>query len=249
MPSEDYPELKKENLPKHIAVIMDGNGRWANKRDMPRVSGHHHGVEAVREIVEGCAELGISYLTLYAFSIENWSRPPEEVDALMSLLVETIHQEINTLQKNNIKLHTIGETGSLPPLTAQALLEAIDATSRNTGLLLTLALNYSGRWEILNACKKVAQRIYDGEIRPDQVDENLFQQYLSTAGLPDPDLLIRTSGENRLSNFLLWQLAYAEFIFLPIFWPDFRKSNLHDCLREYQQRERRFGLTGEQLKV
>jgi undecaprenyl diphosphate synthase len=237
-----------DQIPKHIAVIMDGNGRWAHSRDLPRVSGHFHGVEAVREITEGCAELGVGYLTLYAFSTENWSRPAEEVDALMDLLVDTIHKEVSTLNKNNIKLNAIGDIARLPQKTFEALKDAIGATSGNSGLVLSLALNYSGRWEILEACKRIGTAIQKDNLDPESINEDLFSSHLSTSGLPDPDLLIRTSGENRISNFLLWQLAYAEFIFLPIFWPDFRKIHLMESIREYNNRERRFGLTGDQIK-
>jgi undecaprenyl diphosphate synthase len=235
-------------LPRHIAVIMDGNGRWAHSRQLPRVSGHFHGVEAVRAVSEGCAELGIEFLTLYAFSTENWNRPADEVDALMELLVDTIHQEVATLKKNNIRLHAIGNLEKLPRATHQALLEAIEQTSGNTGMTLTLALNYSGRWEIVEATRRLAEQVQNGMIDPSAIDDLAFSKALTTHDLPDPDLLIRTSGETRISNFLLWQLAYAEFIFLPVLWPDFRKKDLQDCLIEYQQRERRFGLTGEQIK-
>jgi undecaprenyl diphosphate synthase len=244
-----HSKLDPDKLPTHIAVIMDGNGRWANSRHLPRLSGHYHGVEAVREVTEGCAEMGISYLTLYAFSTENWNRPEEEVDSLMNLLVETIHNEITTLNKNNIKLQTIGNIQKLPTKTREALEEAIDSTSLNKGLILTLALNYSGRWEILEATKELAKKAVAQTLDPNLISEADFAMHLNTHHMPDPDMLIRTSGENRISNFLLWQLAYSEFIFLPIFWPDFRKMHLYESIAEYQNRERRYGLTGEQIKL
>ncbi len=248
MANQNIEGIDLSMLPKHIAVIMDGNGRWAHLRQLPRVSGHFHGVEAVRAISEGCAELGIDYLTLYAFSTENWNRPAEEVDALMELLVETIHKEVATLRKNNIRLHAIGDLQKLPKATYMALQEAIEQTSGHSGMTLTLALNYSGRWEIVEAARQLANQAKLDNIKPAEIDDQIFSKALTTHNLPDPDLLIRTSGETRISNFLLWQLAYAEFIFLPILWPDFRKEDLHACLIEYQQRERRFGLTGEQIK-
>jgi undecaprenyl diphosphate synthase len=248
MSNSEPVQVDPSQLPAHIAVIMDGNGRWAHNRQLPRVAGHIHGVEAVREITEGCAELGIKYLTLYAFSTENWNRPAEEVDALMGLLVDTIHKEVGTLNKNNVQLNAIGDIQKLPPATHQALLQAMQDTKQNTGLTLTLALNYSGRWEIVQAARQLAQEVKEGKISVESITDDAFSRALSTLPMPDPDLLIRTSGENRLSNFLLWQLAYAEFIFIPVLWPDFKKADLHACIAEYQQRERRFGMTGEQIK-
>ncbi len=237
--------LKK--LPKHIAIIMDGNGRWAKEHGKPRVFGHQNGVKSVRETTEAAAELGIEYLTLYAFSTENWSRPQFEVNALMTLLVETLRKEIETLNKNNIRLQAIGDLKQLPEKTHKALLEGIGQTSQNTRMTLVLALNYSARWDILNAAKTLANDAYNKQIEPADIDEKTFENALSTHGMPDPELLIRTSGENRISNFLLWQIAYAELYFTPIFWPDFRKKNLYEAIIDFQKRERRFGKTSEQL--
>lgn len=236
-----------EKLPRHIAVIMDGNGRWAKLHGKPRVFGHKNGVVSVREITEAAAELGISYLTLYAFSTENWSRPQLEVNALMALLVETIKKELNTLHKNNIRLHAIGDLSRLPEKTRSALQEAIDATSCNNRMTLILALNYSSRWEIVEAAKALAQKVRDGEISPENIDAEMFSNHLNTAFIPDPELLIRTSGEYRISNFLLWQSAYAEFYFTQVLWPDFRKDDLYRAIIDFQNRERRFGKISEQL--
>lgn len=236
-----------EKLPSHIAVIMDGNGRWAKLHGKPRVFGHKNGVVSVREITEAAAELGISYLTLYAFSTENWSRPQLEVNALMALLVETIKKELNTLHKNNIRLHAIGDLSRLPEKTRSALQEAIDATSCNDRMTLILALNYSSRWEIVEAAKALAQKVRDGQISPENIDAEMFSRHLTTASIPDPELLIRTSGEYRISNFLLWQSAYAEFYFTQVLWPDFRKDDLYRAIIDFQNRERRFGKISEQL--
>ncbi|GIV31227.1 MAG: isoprenyl transferase [Saprospiraceae bacterium] len=241
-------QIIEEKLPKHIAIIMDGNGRWAKQRGLPRVEGHRNGVQAVREASEAAAELGVAFLTLYAFSTENWARPETEVDALMGLLVETIQREIKTLNDNNIRLRAIGDIASMPAHTAQALQWAMEQTAHNTGMNLVLALNYSGRWEIVDATRKIAQKISDGLLRPDQIDAEVFSSALQTAEMPDPELLIRTSGEKRISNFLLWQLAYAELCFLPIMWPDFRKEHLYQAIIDFQHRERRFGKTSEQVK-
>jgi undecaprenyl diphosphate synthase len=238
--------IDKSNLPRHIAIIMDGNGRWAKLQDMPRVMGHIHGVEAVRQASEACAELGVGYLTLYAFSTENWNRPEAEINALMGLLVDTIHKELKTLHDNNIRLNAIGDLSKLPLPTRNALEAAIENTQSHTGLVLTLALNYSGRWDIINAVEKAMESNIDFD-PAQRITEEAFGQLLATGDIPDPDLLIRTSGENRISNFLLWQLAYAELLFLPVLWPDFKKSHLFDAIREYQNRERRFGLTGDQV--
>jgi undecaprenyl diphosphate synthase len=240
-------EIDIARLPRHIAIIMDGNGRWAKAKGQARVFGHRNGVKAVRECTEAGAELGIEYMTLYAFSTENWNRPKFEVDALMTLLVDTLAKEIATLNKNNIRLQAIGDLSQLPDRTRKALLEGIQNTSGNTRMTLVLALNYSGKWDIVEAARKLADRTKNGEITPEDINAELFAKELNTAGIPDPELLIRTSGESRLSNFLLWQLAYAEFCFLPIFWPDFRKENLYQAIYDYQQRERRFGLVSEQL--
>ncbi|AQG81640.1 isoprenyl transferase [Spirosoma montaniterrae] len=240
-------DIEPGNLPQHIAVIMDGNGRWAKRQGAARVFGHRNAIKAVREVTEGCAELGIKYLTLYAFSTENWNRPKFEVDALMTLLVHTIRDEIKTLMDNNVRLATIGNTESLPKDCQRELAEAIRETSHNTGLTLILALSYSGRWEILEAARQLAAQVRDGHITPDDIDEMLFSQHLTTGGIPDPELMIRTSGEMRISNFLLWQLAYSELYMPDVLWPDFRKKHLHEALLSYQQRERRFGKTSEQL--
>ncbi len=240
-------KIDMERLPQHIAVIMDGNGRWAKQHGKARVFGHRNGVKSVREITEAAAELGIEYLTLYAFSTENWSRPKLEVNALMRLLVETVYQETNTLMENNIRLKAIGEIERLPSATYKALLEGIENTKNNTRMTLVLALNYSGKWDISQATQKLAAAAARGEIDPKTIDQEAIQNALSTAGMPDPELLIRTSGENRISNFLLWQLAYAELYFSPVFWPDFRKSNFCEAIVDYQSRERRFGKISEQI--
>ncbi len=237
--------LKK--LPKHIAVIMDGNGRWAKKHGQPRVFGHRNGVQSVREATEAAAELGVEYMTLYAFSTENWGRPKAEVNALMTLLVQTIRKEIATMNKNNIRLKAIGDLEQLPSKSHKALLEGIENTKNNTRMTLVLALNYSAKWEILKAVKTLAQEAKDGKIDPKGISEATFDDALSTKGIPHPELLIRTSGEQRISNFLLWQIAYAELAFLPIYWPDFRKQHLYQAIIDYQNRERRFGKTSDQI--
>lgn len=239
--------IDTDRLPQHIAIIMDGNGRWAKQHGQPRVFGHHNGVKSVRETTEAAAEIGIKYLTLYAFSTENWGRPKYEVDALMTLLVDTLHKEIATLNKNNIRLQAIGDLSKLPSSTYRALLDGIANTSKNTRMTLVLALNYSAKWEILEATRQMAALVKDGKLELDQIDEATFANALSTRGIPDPELLIRTSGENRLSNFLLWQLAYAEFHFTPTMWPDFRKDHLFQAIIDFQNRERRFGKISEQV--
>ena len=241
-------ELKKNYIPRHVAVIMDGNGRWAELHGNDRIFGHRQGVDAVRSVVEGAGEAGIEYLTLYAFSTENWDRPKEEVDALMSLLVNAIVQETNHLKEKNVKMLAIGNLASLPPDVQSKLDEAVQSTSSNTGLQLVLALSYSGRWEILEAVKKIVREVQSGEIIDNQINESVFATHLSTSGIPDPELLIRTSGEYRVSNFLLWQIAYSEFYFTPILWPDFRKENLFEAIADFQRRERRFGKTSEQIR-
>ena len=238
-------DIKK--LPNHIAIIMDGNGRWAKKHGRPRVFGHKNGVTAVRETTETAAELGIKYLTLYAFSIENWNRPAFEVNALMALLVETIRKEIDTLNKNNIKLHAIGDLSRLPKRSYKALMKGIESTQHNTRMTLVLALNYSAKWEIMNAVKNLAQQAVDQKLIPAEINECDFEKVLSTSGIPDPELLIRTSGETRLSNFLLWQIAYSELYFTSTFWPDFRKEHLFEAILDFQNRERRFGMTSDQV--
>lgn len=241
-------DINIDNLPRHIAIIMDGNGRWAQEKEQDRLFGHLHGVESVRNIVEAAAELGVGYLTLYAFSTENWDRPENEVTGLMELLVDTIRKEVPTLNKNNIKLHVIGALNMLPEYAQNELNAAIQETSANTGLNLIMALSYSSRWEIINAVQKIAGDVHTGKITPDSIDNNLFSSYLATAGFPDPELMIRTSGEFRISNFLLYQLAYSELYFTNTLWPDFRKENLYEAILDYQRRERRFGKTGKQLK-
>lgn len=240
-------QIDKSRLPRHIAVIMDGNGRWAKEKGEDRLFGHYHGVESVRQIVEGCAELGIEYLTLYAFSTENWDRPADEVTGLMELLVSTIRKEVETLDKNNIRLHVIGDMSMLPEYARAELKEAIDITRENKGLNLIMALSYSGRWELIEAVKKIAAEVEQGPLKASEIDEQVFRQHLSTQNFPDPELMIRTSGEFRISNFLLYQLAYAELYFTEVCWPDFRKENLYGALLNYQRRERRFGKTSEQL--
>lgn len=229
------------NLPKHVAVIMDGNGRWAKGKGAARIFGHRNAINAVKAVTEGCGELGVKYLTLYAFSTENWGRPKEEVDGLMELLVNTLQKEIHTLHENHVRLQTIGDITQLPPDCQRNLQKAKDATSKNTGLVLQLALNYSGRWEITEAAKKLAQDVKNGVVDALDITEQKFAQYLQTPGVPDPELLIRTSGELRISNFLLWQIAYTEIFITPTLWPDFKKEDLYEAICAYQKRERRFG--------
>ncbi len=234
-------------LPKHIAIIMDGNGRWAEERKQDRLFGHFAGVESVRDIVEGAAELGINYLTLYAFSTENWDRPKSEVDGLMELLVDTIKKEVPTLNKNNIRLHVIGDTDMLPENARKQLFSAVNETALNTGLNLNMALSYSSRWEIVSAVQKIVKDVRLGKITETEITQPLFSKYLTTGDFPDPELMIRTSGEYRISNFLLFQMAYTEFYFTDILWPDFRKQNLYEAILDYQNRERRFGKTTKQI--
>ncbi len=241
-------KINIQQLPKHIAIIMDGNGRWAKEKGEDRLFGHLNGVESVRNIVEGAAELGIQFLTLYAFSTENWDRPEYEVKGLMEILVDTIRKEVPTLNKNNIKLHVIGDINMLPVLAKNELNEAIKETSTNTGLNLIMALSYSSRWEINNAVKKIAEDVKLNKLQPDNISQETIQKYLCTSLFPDPELMIRTSGEYRISNFLLYQLAYSELYFTNTLWPDFRKENLYEAILDYQSRERRFGKTGEQIK-
>lgn len=240
--------VDKTRLPKHIAIIMDGNGRWAQEKGQDRLYGHFHGVESVRDIVEGCAELGVGYLTLYAFSTENWDRPAQEVNGLMELLVDTIRNEVETLNRNNIRLHVIGDIHMLPDYARQELKEALDMTSHNTGLNLVMALSYSSRWELVEAVKQIAQDVKAGKVEPAAITQDTLQQYLCTSEFPDPELMIRTSGEYRISNFLLYQLAYAELYFTNVRWPDFRKENLYEAILDFQQRERRFGKTSAQVQ-
>ena len=237
-------KIDTNNLPKHIAITMDGNGRWAKTKGKFRIFGHKSGVKAVRDTVEGAAEIGIDFLTLYAFSTENWNRPKKEVDSLMSLLVSTINKETKTLMDNNVKLTAIGDLNSLPEKCQEELQESIEKTMNNTRTTVILALSYSSRWEILNAIKQIVKE----GITVDQVNEDLFSQYLTTKGVPNPELLIRTSGEQRISNFLLWQIAYSELYFTDVLWPDFRREDLFEAIVKYQIRERRFGKTSEQIK-
>lgn len=241
-------QIDLAKLPKHIAVIMDGNGRWAKSKGASRIFGHQNGVKSVKDTVEAAAELGVQYLTLYAFSTENWNRPADEVQALMELLIKTIYDETPTLNKNNIRLLTIGDTGSLPEKCREQLAAAMKETAKNTRLNLVLALSYSAKWEIMNAIKQIAGEVKAGRLMPGEISEALFESYLNTADMPHPELMIRTSGEHRISNFLLWQLAYAEFYFTDVMWPDFRRTDFYKAIISYQQRERRFGKTGEQVK-
>ncbi len=234
-------EIDKLNIPQHIAIIMDGNGRWAKKQGAMRIFGHQSAIKSVRDATEGCAELGVKYLTLYAFSTENWQRPQKEIEALMNLLVNTIKNEIPTLQKNNVRLNSIGDILKLPENCQTKLLKAIDDTKDNTGLCLNLALSYSGRQEILKATKKIMADIQNNIINIEDLTEENFKNYLETYPAPDPELLIRTSGEMRISNFLLWQIAYTEIFITPTLWPDFRKKDLHEAILSYQTRDRRFG--------
>lgn len=242
-------EIDLSNIPAHVAVIMDGNGRWAKQRGGLRVFGHQSAITAVRDTVEEAAELGVQYLTLYAFSTENWNRPALEVMALMQLLVHTIRQETSTLLKNSVRLQAIGETTSLPASCQRELAEAIELTKGGTRTTLVLALSYSGRWDLTQAARRLAADVAAGHLRPADITEHTLPTYLATAGIPDPELLIRTSGEQRISNFLLWQLAYTELYITPVLWPDFRRSHFRDALLAYQGRERRFGKTSEQLTI
>jgi undecaprenyl diphosphate synthase len=242
-------ELNKDKIPKHVAIIMDGNGRWAEQHGLDRIFGHREGVEAVRSVVEGAGEIGIDYLTLYAFSTENWNRPKEEVNALMGLLVHAIVAETENLHKNNVSLRTIGDIASLPQEVQLKLAGAISMTARNTGLKLVLALSYSGRWEMVEAVKIMANELKNYKIDKSDINEELIGKYLPTFGLPDPELLIRTGGEFRVSNFLLWQIAYTELFFTPKLWPDYRKEDLFEAVNDFQRRERRFGKTSEQIRI
>jgi undecaprenyl diphosphate synthase len=240
-------EIDINKIPKHIAIIMDGNGRWAKQQGENRIFGHYEGVNSVRDVVEGAGELGVKFMTLYAFSTENWNRPKEEVDALMELLVSTISMETPQLNKKNVKLTAIGNLNSLPPSCLEELNESIELTSKNTGLTLVLALSYSSKWEIINAVKEIAKDVKDGKLNIENISECDIESHLCTKGIPEPELMIRTSGEHRISNFLLWQLAYSEFYFTEKLWPDFRKDDLFQAILNYQHRERRFGKTSEQL--
>ncbi len=239
--------LDPQRIPRHVAIIMDGNGRWALKQGENRVFGHRSAVNAVKQAAEACCDAGVEYLTLYTFSTENWSRPSDEINALMELLVDTLKGETPTMNRNGIRLEAVGYTEGLPPACRANLQEAMGATAHNQKLLMTLALNYSGRWEILEASRKLAKEVQAGRLDPAQIDQDRFRAELPTAHLPDPELMIRTSGEQRISNFLLWQVAYSELYITPTLWPDFSKDDLFEALLAYQQRERRFGKTSEQL--
>jgi undecaprenyl diphosphate synthase len=241
-------QINRDKIPQHVAIIMDGNGRWAQQKGEMRIFGHASGVEAVRESLIAAAEIGVKYLTLYAFSTENWNRPKFEVDALMDLLVNTIASEIETLNENQVKLHAIGDLENLPQSCRNALDNAIEATSTNDRVNLVLALSYSARWELTEAMKKITTDIQQKNLSPDEINEDIISSYLATSNMPDPELLIRTSGEHRISNFLLWQLAYTELYFTDMMWPDFKKENFYQAIIDYQQRERRFGKVGEQLQ-
>lgn len=240
--------LDRERVPKHIAIIMDGNGRWAKKKGAMRIFGHRHAIQAVKDAIEGAEDLGVQYLTLFSFSTENWSRPQDEVNGLMELLVKTITDEVPMMMKNNIRLKSIGDLDSLPKSAHDKLIEAKSLTSKNSGLTVILALSYSGRWEITQATKLIAQKVSEGKLAVEAITQQMIADHLDTAGIPDPELMIRTSGEFRISNFLLWQLAYTELYFTPVLWPDFRKEHLKAAVLDFQKRERRFGKTGEQVK-
>lgn len=240
-------QINLENLPSHVAIIMDGNGRWAKKQGNPRLFGHNNGVSSVRAVTEAAAELGLKYLTLYAFSTENWNRPIEEVNGLMQLLIHTIEAETPTLNKNNVRLLSIGDTSRMPKDVTERLSACIKCTENNTGLTLVLALSYSSRWEITKATEEIAKDVAKGIIKPENITEETISDYLSTKDMPDPELLIRTSGEYRISNFLLWQIAYSELYFTEVLWPDFKKDDLYQAIINYQSRERRFGKTSEQI--
>lgn len=242
-------QIDLENLPKHVAIIMDGNGRWAKKQGKNRVFGHRNGVKSVRDTAEAAAELGIKNVTLYAFSTENWSRPQKEVTALMDLLVRTIKSEVKTLMKNDIRLLMIGDMSSLPEKSQKRLAEAMEQTKDNKRMNLILALSYSSKWEIVNAIRDMAIQVQQGTLLPENITEEVIDDHLATKGIPHPELMIRTSGEQRISNFLLWQLAYAELYFTDVLWPDFRKDDLYKAIISYQQRERRFGKISEQINA
>lgn len=241
-------DKSKPSPPNHIAIIMDGNGRWAQERGESRTFGHQNGIESVREAIKGCREVGVKFLTLYAFSTENWNRPEEEVAFLMNLLVEAIEDEIPELIENDVKLETIGDISILPKKSFSALLEGKKLTAKCKSLTLILALNYGSKFEITTAIKSIAKEVRDNRIEIDEISETLVSQHLYTKNVPDPEIVIRTSNEKRISNFLLWQIAYSELFFLPIFWPEFRKEHLFQCITEYQKRERRYGMTGDQIK-
>jgi undecaprenyl diphosphate synthase len=248
MSDSNKTKILPSDIPKHIAIIMDGNGRWARERTLPRIAGHREGVNSVREVTRICGEIDVEFLTLYTFSKENWKRPKKEVSALMTLLLRTINKEVKGLHKNNVKFNIIGDLEMLPPSTRKGLEEGISLTSQNTGLNLSLALNYGSRQEMLEATQTLAMQVKDGLISVGDINEELFSKYLYTNGIPDPDLMIRTSGESRLSNFLLWQSAYTEIYMTSTYWPDFREKELLEAILDYQKRERRFGKVSEQIR-
>jgi undecaprenyl diphosphate synthase len=241
--------IKAGNIPTHIAIIMDGNGRWAKRRGLPRSAGHRQGVETVREVVKACVEVGVKFLTLYTFSTENWKRPKDEVSTLMRLIVKSLHKETKELHSNNIRLTVIGNKESLPEIVQRELNDAIKMTESNTKMVLNLALSYSGRWELIEAIKRVAHLVKDSVVEIDDIDERLISQNLNTADMPDPDLIIRSGGEFRISNFLLWQIAYSEVYVTEVLWPEFTKQHLFDAIRDFQMRERRYGLVSEQVSI
>ena len=248
MQESQKEKILVQPVPKHIAIIMDGNGRWARGKTLPRIAGHREGVNSVREITRVCGEIGVQYLTLYTFSIENWKRPAAEVSALMTLLLRTINKEVKGLHKNNVKFNIIGDLEKLPVSTKNSLQKGADLTAKNTGLNLSLALNYGSRQEIIEAVQKIVIKVKNGSLNSDEINENIFSNYLYTKGIPDPDLMIRTSGESRLSNFLLWQSAYTEIYMTDTFWPEFREKELMKAVKDYQSRERRFGKVSDQLR-
>ena len=241
-------QINRNNIPKHVAVIMDGNGRWAQKKGNQRIDGHRQGVQSVEEICAGANELGINYITLYAFSKENWERPKDEVEGLMSLLVHTLHEQVDSLLKNNISLHVIGDIDSLPQNVTKELKKVQELTQSKKGPVLNLALSYSARWEIIHAVKRFTENLVKGKVSLEELSEEVFGSYLTTSGIPDPELLIRTGGEQRVSNFLLWQISYAELYFTDKLWPDFKREDLYRAVYDYQRRERRFGKTAKQVK-
>lgn len=241
-------QIDKARIPSHVAVIMDGNGRWAKLHGHERSFGHESGVDTVRDITEIASEIGVKYLTLYTFSTENWNRPDAEVDFLMNLVVTAIEQQTPDLIKNNVRLTMIGDASRIPQFARERLMKCIDDTSRDTGLVLCLALSYSSRWEIVEACKAIAQEVQQGKLPPGDIDDEVISSHLATHAMPDPDLLIRTAGDLRISNYLLWQIAYSELYFTPVFWPDFSKDEFLKAIIDFQSRERRFGKTSEQVK-
>ena len=243
----DLSKINLKKTPNHVAIIMDGNGRWAKKQGQMRLYGHNFGVDSIRETLKAARELKVKYLTLYAFSTENWSRPKEEVDGLMDLLVRSLSNEINELSESGVRLIAIGDIDGMPEYCQTELKNSMEKTKENTDLTLILALNYSARWEIVNAVKKITQATIEGSVKADEINADLISNHLTTKGIPDPELLIRTSGEHRISNFLLWQIAYAEFHFTEVLWPDFRKEDFYKAVIDYQSRERRFGMVSEQL--